>query len=84
MKVFCKIDAEYGMGAPYVNEKIAYINLEKIGDTIFFKKGCRGEKDIYKVEYSGKYLFVNEENLQIILNYFQASNRNVKIDQILS
>lgn len=83
MKSWLKIKGRVGSGFYYEAVEVVYINPNRIGDTIF-KSNCIKGNSCFKIEYGDKYLYVDGENLQIILNYFKASNRDEKIDQILN
>ena len=78
MKNFLKIDGEYGLGKGDTN-KVVYITPELIGNTIL-----KNWDNLYKIPYDGAYLFLDEKNLEIIFNYFKASDRDKKINQILN
>lgn len=83
MKSWLKINGSVGTGHLYDAEEVVFINPDIIGDTIYKYLISRG-KNGFKIDYGNKYLYVDEENLQIIFNYFKASNRDEKIDQILN
>jgi hypothetical protein len=83
MKWF-KIDALIGDDLNFRSKSVLYINPDLIGDTVYAVYERAMPSYTCKVEYNKSWLWLTDENFNLLLIYFKAKQRDDKIDEILN